>query len=77
MEEKAKRPPLCHIPFGSGLRNCIGMRFALLETKIALIQILRKFSFVKSDKIKVNIQLILFIHVIVCLLVVLILLGTS
>ncbi len=75
MEEKAKRPPLCHIPFGSGLRNCIGMRFALLETKIALIQILRKFSFVKSDKIKVNIQLILFIHV--CLLVVLILLGTS
>ena len=56
-EEKAKRPQLAHMPFGSGLRNCIGMRFALLEAKIALIQLMRKYSFLKTDKIKVPIHI--------------------
>ena len=42
---KASRPQLAHIPFGWGLRSCIGLRFALLESKIALMEILRKFSF--------------------------------
>ena len=47
-DEKAKRPQLCHIPFGYGPRSCIGMRFALLEAKMALIELMKRFSFVRA-----------------------------
>ena len=36
--------------FGQGPRACIGMRFALLETKVAIISVLRKFSFKQGTK---------------------------
>ena len=53
-EEKAKRPALCHIPFGWGPRNCIGMRFALMEAKMALIEILKKYTFVQAPEMEVS-----------------------
>uniref|UniRef100_A0A1B6CD09 Cytochrome P450 n=1 Tax=Clastoptera arizonana TaxID=38151 RepID=A0A1B6CD09_9HEMI len=43
------KPSGHYLPFGNGPRNCIGMRFAILEVKIVLAKILLEFS-VKLNK---------------------------
>lgn len=57
-EEKAKRDPAAFMSFGHGHRNCIGMRLALLEAKIAVVHMLRKFKFVKCDETEENLELL-------------------
>lgn len=58
-EEEAKRHPCSFIPFGSGPRTCIGMRFALVEAKIALAKLLNNYSLEGTVPIKTTISRIL------------------
>jgi len=44
-EETAKRHAFSFIPFGEGMRACMGLRFAIVELKIALAKILLNFKF--------------------------------
>lgn len=38
-----------YIPFSAGHRNCIGQKFALLETKSTLIKIIQRFKITVPD----------------------------
>lgn len=47
-ETDERRHQLSWIPFGAGPRQCVGMRFALIEEKLALCRILRRFNIDKA-----------------------------
>ena len=46
-----------YLPFGQGPRGCVGMRFALMEAKLGLANIVRKFNLLPSDKTVEPLQL--------------------
>ncbi|KFM74679.1 Cytochrome P450 3A11, partial [Stegodyphus mimosarum] len=55
-EERAKRDQYTYLPFGHGPRNCIGMRFALMEIKVCLAEVLRNFKIKRCPQTKVPLE---------------------
>jgi len=49
MEDTNKVDPIIFQPFGVGPRNCIGMRFAMMEVKVAICKLLMNFRLDVAD----------------------------
>ena len=52
-ETRSQLHQLSHIPFGFGPRYCIGIEYCYLAIKMAVISLLRKYTFVQAPDTEV------------------------
>nr|CAH0100173.1 unnamed protein product [Daphnia galeata] len=55
-ENKTKRSPYTYMAFGTGPRNCVGMRFAMEELKIAICTMVQKYRFYPVEETPERLQ---------------------
>ncbi|MCP6606130.1 cytochrome P450, partial [Klebsiella pneumoniae] len=56
-KNKANIDPYIYLPFGNGPRNCLGMRFALMNMKLAVTKVLQAFSFQPCKETEIPLKL--------------------
>lgn len=56
-EKKRKRNQYTFLPFGEGPRICIGLRFGIMQSKVGLTSILRKFKVTLNEKTEVPLKM--------------------
>jgi len=55
-ELKATRHPSAWMPFGVGPRNCVGLRFAMMEAKLALGKLIKNFRIEQCPETEVPLK---------------------
>ncbi|XP_044203376.1 cytochrome P450 3A27-like [Thunnus albacares] len=56
-ENKQSINPYTYLPFGIGPRNCLGMRFALVLVKLALVEVLQHYSFAVCEETEIPLKM--------------------
>jgi len=61
-KQSAKRSPYAWLPFSYGKRACIGMNLSLIEQRVALVEVVRKFHLRVDPSTKIRVEQPLFLN---------------